>query len=255
MAPKRIIRLEANPEGFGQVPDDLTQDMFASEIPLQHSHEYYQDEALGLFVGVWDTTDMVEAAGHYPCEEFMWLLEGEAAIKNCSTGAIEKAVAGEPFVIPRGYDCQWRQSGYLRKFFLIFENPDKMVPAKPAVKKIIIPREDDPMERVRAMGPFLADDPSTVQKQNIAYTNICGSFQAGSWESDAFESAMKPFPCHQLALVTRGELILTGENGEQQVFKPGNALFVPEGVSCAAASSEYTRIFFARVITARNGSE
>ena len=56
MPAKRIISLSPAPEGFGQTPDELTPDMFVSELPVQHSHEYYADEELGLYIGVWDTT-------------------------------------------------------------------------------------------------------------------------------------------------------------------------------------------------------
>jgi len=230
------------------VSDDLTQDMFDSELPVQHSHEYFEDDGIGLYVGVWDTSDMTETAGPYPCDEFMWLLEGEAVIKNCKTGAMEKVVAGEPFVIPRGYDCQWHQSGYLRKFFLISENPNEPVPEHPAVEGIIIPQANSPMEPVSRAEYFAADSSSTTQKQHISYQNHSGNFQAGRWESGPFESAMNPFPFHQFAHVTEGSLTLTDENGNPHLFDPGDAFFIPEGVLCSARADEKIRLFFARVI-------
>jgi uncharacterized cupin superfamily protein len=251
MTDRKIIRLNAAPKGFGEVADDLTQDMFDSKLPVQHSHEYFADDEIGLYVSVWDTTDMTEVAGPYPCDEFMWLLEGEAVIKNCKSGAMEKAIAGEPFVIPRGYHCQWHQSGYLRKFFLISENPNEPVPDRPAVEGIIIPQEDSPMGPPLTAEPFRADSSSTIQRQHISYRDHSGNFLAGSWESDPFESAGIPFPCHQLAYVTEGSLTLIDENGNPHVFGPGDALFVPEGVLCSARATEKVRLFFARVKTSK----
>ncbi|MBE9537620.1 MAG: hypothetical protein IMF06_00985 [Proteobacteria bacterium] len=48
MPSKKIVSLSANPEGFGRVPDPLGQDMFVSEIPVQHTHMYYEDEESGV---------------------------------------------------------------------------------------------------------------------------------------------------------------------------------------------------------------
>ena len=68
---KKIIRLSANPEGFGSISDELDSNLFVEKPVVQHTHLYYQDEDLGLFVGVWDTTDMIEAAGPYA---YFWLV-------------------------------------------------------------------------------------------------------------------------------------------------------------------------------------
>jgi uncharacterized cupin superfamily protein len=248
MSKSEIIRLNAAPPGFGDVADELTQDMFDSKIPVQHSHEYFADETLGLYVGVWDTTDMIETAGPYPCDEFMWLLKGEAQIRNCRSGAMEKALAGEPFVIPAGYECQWHQSGYLQKFFLIYENPAEPVPQQPAVEGIVIPQKDAPMRRTASVGPFVPLDSSVQQQQFICYQNHPGTFQAGTWETGPFVSTKTPFPHFQLSHVIEGELTLTDQDGAEHGFNPGDTFFVPAGVVCSAIAQESIRMFFARVI-------
>ena len=104
MPSKKIIRLSANPEGFGQTPDDLEPDMFVTEPQAQHTHSYYEDEALGLNVGVWDTTDMIESSGPYACDEFMFLLEGDA------------------FFVPQGVVCRANSnsSELIRLFYANF---------------------------------------------------------------------------------------------------------------------------------------
>ena len=245
MLTKKIIRLSASPEGFGQHPDELTSDMFVSELPLQHSHEYYADEDLGLYVGVWDTTDMIETAGPYACDEFMWLLEGEVVIKNCRTGKMEKAGAGEAFVIPRGYDCQWQQAGYLRKYYVISENPKEQMPEQAAFEGIIIPRADAAMEPLVTPWPFLACGGVPTPRQHICYTNSTGKFLSGSWESEPFESEASAFPYNEFACVLAGSLTLMDESGKKLSFKSGDAFFVPKGVVCSAHASEKVRLFFA----------
>jgi len=242
---KKIIRLNAAPEEFGNTPDELTEDMFVSDLPVQHSHLFFEDEELGLYVGLWDTTDMIEAAGPYPCDEFMWLLEGEAAIKNCKTGQVEKVVAGQSFVIPKGYDCQWRQRGYLRKFFLISENPDEPVPEKPAVEGIIIPGANSSLEALVTSDPFRLKNGSAIPKHHVCYKDTTGKFLTGTWECDPFDSQPGPFPYHGLARVIAGSLILIDGDGVSQVFEPGDVLFVPEGVLCRAQAKEKVSLLFA----------
>lgn len=245
MTIKKIIRLNPAPEGFGITADKLTPDMFVSDLPVQHSHEYYEDDDLGLYVGVWDTTDMIETAGPYACDEFMWLLEGEAVIKNNKTGEMEKARAGEPFVIPRGYDCQWHQAGYLRKFYVISENPDEPVPQHPAFEGIIIPRADAPMEPLAGAEPFLVKSNAQIQQQHVCYKDNTGKFLSGTWESEAFESATGPFPYNEFAYVQTGSLTLVDESGQAHRFNSGDAFFIPEGVICSARATEKVRLFFA----------
>ncbi|WP_339673457.1 cupin domain-containing protein [Dasania marina] len=249
MSDKSIIRLSANPAGFGEVADELSQDMFASAIPAQHSHIYYEDEALGLFIGVWDTDTMVEAAGPYGCDEFMWLLEGECEIKNNRTGVMEKAKAGEAFIIPKGYDCQWQQTGYLRKFFVISEHPQETIPAQPTVAGIIIPKADAPLSAMRTAAPFAVTQGAAPQ-EHVCYTDVTGKFIAGTWASEAFESAPQAFPYNEFAYVQAGSISLYDEAGNEQCFNAGDAFFIPESVVCHAIVSASVTLFFTVIATA-----
>ena len=50
---KRIVRLEPfGPAKTGMQKMHLEPEDFQSEIPMQHIHVYYEDETLGLSVGV-----------------------------------------------------------------------------------------------------------------------------------------------------------------------------------------------------------
>jgi len=250
MSVKNIIRLSAAPDGFGQTADELSPDMFVSKLPVQHSHDYYEDKDLGLFVGVWDTTDMIETAGPYACDEFMWLLEGEAAIKNNKTSEIEKVKAGEAFVIPKAYDCQWHQEGYLRKFYVISENPNEPVPDEPAFDGIIIPRTDAPMTPLADAEPFLIKGVTTIQREHVCYRDKTARFVAGTWQSEPFESETRPFPYNEFACLQEGSLTLLDEDGNLHFFKAGDAFFIPQGTVCSARASETVKLLFAIVKTA-----
>ena len=211
---KAIIRLSPDPEGFGETPDKLDAADFMSEVPVQHTHSEFEDDEIGLYVGLWDTETMVEAGGPYACDEFMWLLEGECQIRNNRTGAMETVKAGTPFVIPRGYDCQWHQTGYLRKFYVISEHPGEEIPAVPAHEGIVIPNQD------------------------ASYKDSTGRFYAGIWTSGAFSSGLRPHPYNELAYIQEGSITLTDADGATEVFDAGDAIFIPEGTECDATVSD-----------------
>ena len=214
---KSIIRLSPDPEGFGETPDELDATDFSSDVPVQHTHSYYEDDEIGLYVGLWDTEAMVEAGGPYACDEFMWLLKGECQIRNNRTGEIETVKAGTPFVIPKGYDCQWHQPGYLRKFYVISEHPGERIPAVPAHEGIVIPK--------------------------ASYKDTTGRFFSGTWASEAFESRQRPFPYNEFAYVYEGSITLTDTKGAAQEFTAGDAFFIPEGVECEAAVASSVRLY------------
>jgi hypothetical protein len=190
---------------------------------VQHSHSVYEDDEIGLFVGLWDTEAMTEAGGPYACDEFMWLIEGECGIRNNRTGEVEVVTAGTPFVIPRGYDCQWQQLGYLRKYYVISEHPGEAIPPAPAHEGVVI----------------LNADP----QQKVSYTDTTGRFYSGTWAAEAFESGQRPFPYNQFAYVQDGSITFTDSEGVAEVFNEGDAFFIPEGVKCSAAVANSVRLF------------
>ncbi len=241
---KKIIRLNSNPVGFGETPDELTRDMFASPLPVQNSYEYYSDKEAGLYVGVWDTSKMIEAAGPYPCDEYMLLLEGKTEIKNNKTAEMEKVQAGEAFVIPRGYDCQWHQSGYLRKYFFIYEHPDVPIPDEPATEGIVILDSKKPVLNVSIPDPFLVPEParSSILCQ---YQDTSHRFYAGIWECGTFQSTVNPLPYHLFTYVMDGSITLFDEDDKQHSFKPLDAFFISKGTLCRARAIENIKISFA----------
>jgi uncharacterized cupin superfamily protein len=233
MSAKKIIKLSANPAGFGQQQDALESQMFASDMPAQHTHLYYEDDALGLYVGVWDTTDMVEVPGPYACDEFMWVLEGEVEIKNSKTSGMEAVQAGEAFVIPKGYDCQWYQKGYLRKFFVISEHPDEGVPQSPVVEGIV---------KFPASG--IGGD------NRVCYEDSTGRFAAGVLQHESLDSEMSASPYHQFVYVSEGAMSLSDEEGGLHAFKAGEAFFVPQGTVCSWHSTSGVTAFYTTVKSA-----
>jgi len=241
-----IIRLTPNADRFGDVPDSLEAEEFCSPVPIQHTHLYYEDDDIGLYVGLWDTEAMVEAGGPYACDEFMWLIDGECKIKNNKTGEVETVKAGTPFVIPKGYDCQWQQPGYLRKFFVISEHPQEEVPAAPTYEGVVVAQANAALIEVSDNTPFAITSGARPQ-QHICYKDSLGRFMSGTWASDAIESASSPFPYNQFAYVQDGSIALTDSDQTTHVFNSGDAFFVPQGLACSASVVNSVRLYIAVV--------
>jgi len=247
MSAKTIIRLDKNPPGFGQQPDELEPEMFTSELPAQHTHSVYEDDELGIYIGLWDTCDMTEAPGPYTCDEFMWLLEGQAEIRNSKTGQAQTAKAGEAFIIPRGYDCQWHQSGYLRKFYVISEHPEEGIPAMPAVEGIVKPALSATKTGQASLHSAMLNIDKSIQKEDICYLDNCGRFYAGTWESEPFYAGRQIMPHNEFVYVQQGTLILEDEAGKTHHFCPSDAFFIPQGTVCRWQASENIRLFYALI--------
>jgi len=214
---------------------------FSSDVPLQHTHSYFEDDEIGLYVGLWDTESMVETGGHYACDEFMWLIDGECQIRNNRTGETETVKAGTPFVIPRGYDCQWHQPGYLRKFYVISEHPGEEIPAAPD-EGVVILKADAILTGVAEVAPFAITSGSRPL-HDVCYKDTTGRFFSGTWASGAFESGQRPFPYNEFAYVQDGSITLTDADGTAQVFSAGDAFFIPEGVACDATVEKSVRLY------------
>lgn len=242
MSEIKIIKLSQNPEGFGDVADELEQDMFESALPKQHTHSYYEDEALGLYIGVWDTNSMIETAGPYACDEFMSLIEGNAEIKNNKTGMIETVMAGESFTIPQAYDCQWHQNGYLRKFYVIYEPND--VPKTPVTEGVVYYKDKATLDNE---GNTPWQETSDGHRKKVLYQNHNKTFISGIWESEAFSTSPISFPYNEFIIIKQGSLIYTDDAGVENKVSEGEALFIPQGVSCAWQTQEKISIHFVQI--------
>ena len=220
MPESRVIKLEASPAGFHDNEDELVAELFDSELPVQHTKIYFHDPDIGLSVGVWDSSDMREIAGAYDCDEFMYLLSGSAQIKNNQSGLIERIDPQEAFVIAQGYDCQWIQEGYIRKFFVISE-PPLGAPVTTDVKGVI------------NLSHCLKSQLSNLKEAyNPLYHDPCNRFTAGILKSGQVDRQHDQQPLHQLIFLLSGELDIQPMRGEMRSFVAGECFFVAANSLC-----------------------
>ncbi len=244
----KVIRLEpSGPPSADMTEWQLDAADFQSDLPLQHGHTYFEDPALGLTVGVWDTTTMQEAFGPYPGDEFMWILEGQACMMDGDeNGTIIKQ--GQTFCIRNAIPISWKQVGFLRKIYMTYSNPDSPTPEISSADggvRILDPVElENGMTRLDTTDPLEIKKNLPVQRENIVFTNDAGNMFTGMWDSTAFESEMRPFRFHEMVQLLEGEVTITDEDGTASSFSAGDAFFIPMGTVCSWKATGYIRKFY-----------
>lgn len=243
MSTPGIMRLEANgPGGKGLEtwPPIPATDLVAG-TPVQRGHTYLDDKAHGLSVGVWDCTAFTAKAGPYSVNEYMILLEGSVTIID-KAGKETVIKAGESFLIPKGLYCQWKQTGYVRKFFVIFDDASGLKPRNPDQLTVLKP---DPEV---ALAPAKGPDPELVVggkvptwRDHTLFEDVTGQWTMGVWETTPYERKTITFPRHELMHILTGSVTLTDGEGKAQSFKAGDTLLVEQGARMSWKNSEPVR--------------
>jgi uncharacterized cupin superfamily protein len=242
---KKVYRLEPNgPAGTGLAKMQLDPADFQSDLPEQHLHVYFEDEVLGLSVGVWTTTSMQEAFGPYPGDEFMWVLEGRVAMVD-GDGKETPVEPGETFCIRNAIPISWKQAGFLRKFYMTYAKPDAPTPAIESADGGVVVLDPAKLEagltKMDTTEPFEIRGEAPLQRDSPCFTNDAGNMFVGMWDSAPFESEMKPFPCYEFVQLLEGEVTITEEDGTAHRFEAGDAFFVPKGTVCSWKTSVYVK--------------
>jgi uncharacterized cupin superfamily protein len=225
--PKRIIRLDPNgPQGQGLQRLTLDPADFQSPLPRQNGHVYATDPSLGMTVGVWDTTSMQEAFGPYPGDEYIHLLQGAFAMLDAG-GNGTPVETGQAVVLRDGAPLSWMQAGYLKKVYMIVDDPGKPTPEGASAEGGVIVL---PADQCLSDTDQIAHSESGARKRDrVLFTNAAGTMTVGLWDTEAMTTAPWPFPCHELATILEGTVTITGEDGAAETFGPGESFFIPAG--------------------------
>ena len=202
--------------------------------PVQRGHTYHQDESLGYSAGVWDCTANTGKFEPYAVHEFMFVLEGSVTMV-LEDGAEITVNAGEPFVIPKGLPCQWKQLGYIRKYFVIFEDPGAPAADDVASQGITLPRLAGDMEKAG----------TGEQHDRTDFRDPSGRMTVGVWDSPSFESEIRPHPHHEFGRLLKGAVTITEGDGASRTFVAGDAFYVPQGTVCGWKSTGYVEKLYA----------
>ncbi|GAB5468691.1 MAG: cupin domain-containing protein [Rhodospirillales bacterium] len=239
-----VVKLNPhNPAGEGLEPwEEIPPSDLISGTPKQRGLLVHEDKAQGLSVGVWDCTAMTAKLEPYSVHEFMYLLDGDVTMVDAK-GHEETIAAGQAFVLPKGFTCQWRQEGYLRKFFVILEDSSD---APPSVDAVVRPQPYGPAEGLTEMELDAADfiTAKPVQRQHIDYADPSGRFLAGTWDATPYERPVTPSKRNELMHILEGSVTMTSDSGPDLTFHAGDTFFVPQGAPCGWRSEVYVRKFF-----------
>lgn len=219
--PPRVIHLDpAGPDGMGLQPLELDPADFQSTLPVQNYHLYFEDPALGLSVGIWDTTTMQEAFGPYPTDEFILVIEGAFAMIDGKGGAVT-AKAGDSVCFRQGIPTSWKQEGYLRKIYLTLADPKAEMPVKDS-----------------AEGGVIVLDPPSSGGGQVMFRNDSGTMQVRHIAQGAFHQPIAAAVAHELFQVLTGLVEVSEPIDAVQVFHAGQAFFIPQGSAHALTTSE-----------------
>lgn len=249
MSDLEIVRFEPNgPAGKGlETWEEIDPATLMAGTPVQRGHVYHELPEAGYLAGVWDCTAMTSKVEPYPVNEFMLLLEGSVtiAVEDGEEVAIR---AGEAFVIPQGLRCSWRQSGSVRKYFVIFDDRSGGTLADPTALGVIRPQAAGPaggMTKIEVPNPEIFLSPLPTQYDCGYFEDATHQMFVGLWESTPFERAVVPFPRNELMCILEGSVTLTDGDGNEHVFAAGDAAYVRMGTRCSWKSTEIVRKFYA----------
>ena len=242
MSSTGILRFEPKGPAAGGLtrwPDFAASDV-ESGTPVQHGHEYLNDAKRGLTAGVWDCTAFTTPLMSYPVNEFMILLEGEVTIAE-ENGRRTTVRAGESFILPKGLRCRWQQSGYVRKYFVIFDDASGLAPKDPAALAVYRPDPKGELAPSQSPGTDVLLSAVPRQAAHVWFEDLTGQWTVGVWSSTPYHRKAIPFPRHELMHILEGSVKLTEGSGVTHRFKAGDTFFVPMGTLCDWKSTENIR--------------
>ena len=221
--------IRIDPDTINLEPLELEPEAFQSPLPIQHCGLIFEDEEIGLAVGISDTTTMQEAFGPYPGDEYITVLDGAFAMVNATGEMLAAARAGDSVTFRNGAPCSWKQDGYLRKVYLTLQDPTGLMP-----------------EIALAEGAFRLLDPACAPRgdptgdgvtREVIFRNDAGTMTVALCTFPDRSLPLGPCPVHRLI---SEEISLTGPATPPDRFDAASHVFLPKGATCAWEAMEGT---------------
>ncbi len=218
--------------------DPVLIDEAADVLPTQRGELFYEDEASGVSVGIWESTPFTGVMAPYPVHEFMIVLEGAVTI---ITKAGDRTVieAGQSFLLPKGLECRWHQDVPVKKYFMIFDKQDEQGITSPAPSLVVDGAAPLSSIAVNPSDPLLGPPP--VLHARTAFENATGAWRIGVWQTGPYHRSKGPFPRYELMHILEGEASITDQRGNVETYGPGETLFIPKGTECNFLVGEHLR--------------
>ena len=122
MTGKVITRLLPDGEfGGGMRPlNYISADTVVEGTAQEQGHIFFTNAAGNVNAGVWECTSCTERIRDYPFDQCCFVLEGSLTVID-ESGHAETFKPGDAFIIPRGFNGDWRMTERYRNFFITVE--------------------------------------------------------------------------------------------------------------------------------------
>ena len=80
-------------------------------------HIYYKNSSPSVQAGIWRSSPYTEFYEEYPCDEFMYIIEGSVTIEADNFKATY--CKEEAFLLPKGFRGYWKQEEPMLKYYVI----------------------------------------------------------------------------------------------------------------------------------------
>lgn len=244
MADLQVIKYhpEGNPQtGLERWPD-YRAEILHSGNPVQHGHVYHSSDGGRFTSGVWDCTENELKMAPYDVDELMILLQGSITIEHRS-GEIETFHAGQAFVIPKGCDCIWRQTEYVRKYWAIHEDPHAR-PQAGAKLRAMLADADAELPAMAAQDPALFESEIPQMGLLTLYQDPSGKIAAGVWDCSPMKRVSSTIERSELMHILEGNGSITNADGVVFEFQAGDTFMVPQGMGYQWQNHSYVKKIF-----------
>ncbi|MFK7836507.1 MAG: cupin domain-containing protein [Sulfitobacter sp.] len=224
-----ILRFEPKgPNGLEQW-EQMDYASLVSGEPVQHGHLYHEVEDKGYMVGVWDCTAFTDQMMPYTVDEYMLFLEGDLTMV-LPDGAEVEIKAGDAFIIPKGFECQWKQPGFVHKIFMILDGP---VPdaENASLRRITVPD---------LASPTGAD----VTQSRTDFVNAVGTMRVEVQDHGAVAQMSRTSHANELITVLNGTLQLF-DGQKPHVFNTGDTAYLHQRDTVGWKTTAGTRLIVA----------
>jgi uncharacterized cupin superfamily protein len=207
-----FLALELDPAGF------------QSPLPVQHYALVFEDEGIGLAVGIWDTTTMQEAFGPYPGDEYITVLDGCFLMVDAADAPLAAAGVGDSVTFRNGAPASWKQEGYLRKVYLTLQNPDGTTPKIASAEGAFQVLDEGRLPQGRP-------DPDGVTRE-VVFRNDAATMTVTLCSFPACKLPAEPRLSHCLIRVLSGAITLIDAATPPDRYAAGSHVFLPRGTDC-----------------------
>lgn len=223
--------------------EDIPASDIESGSPVQRGRYLVDDRQNGFVAGEWDCTAFTSTLAPYSVHEFMLVLDGSVDIVDAE-GRATHIAKGESFVLRKGFNCKWRQTESMRKFFMIWDDAGGAMASDPQKAGVAKIDTAAPLAESPGPSPDLLLTAAPKQRSADLFSDESGQWSVGIWESTSYERKAIAFPRHELMHILEGAVTLTESGGASHTFKAGDTFLIERGTRCTWKNTVPVRKIF-----------